>query len=254
MTAVGPANAAEFGLDYVDHERGGVREVPHLRISGPIVSGDTEHLRQAVLKNRQDFLHTSGIDIDSPGGSVLEAMELGRLVRSLYLPLNVNEGQHCLSACFLVFVAAVDRHAAGPDKLGVHRAFFSPEAVSNLDLAVLDKEQRALRGQMRSYLDEMEVPAAIQDRMQAYASSEVLWLSPSEVWSIGMMASFWQEALVARCGLNVAAYKGLMTSHNDAEAAPYLERLDGFWDCNVALKRAEMQKTFDRLQVVHPAK
>jgi len=98
----------------------------------------------------------------SPGGDVLEAMKIGRLIRALKLqtiiPSKDGEpqqfganGEHrsqrpsvnyiCASACFFIFVAGIKREldisfSASEPLLGIHRPYLSDE-----DLKAMTGEQ-----------------------------------------------------------------------------------------------------------------
>ncbi|HKY94433.1 MAG TPA: hypothetical protein VJL84_03965 [Kiloniellales bacterium] len=75
---------------------------------------------------RFDELNQRAIDVvvfDSPGGLVLEAIELGRYLRERGIATLVPDEALCASACPLAYAGGVER-AAGPRAwIGVHRAY-----------------------------------------------------------------------------------------------------------------------------------
>jgi len=55
--------------------------------------------------------------------------------------------------------------------------------------------------EIATYLREMEVPPPFFEIMKSISSTEVRWLSPSELQSLGRVPSF-DEWLTAECGKN----------------------------------------------------
>lgn len=135
----------------------------------------------------------SGIYLASPGGDLIEAMKIGRLVRTLrletYVPSDFpppyrqraeavlkdpKADYMCASACFFIFVAGIDREEViYPAILGIHRPY-----LSEADLKRLSGNQViASAGQMRTvvegYLKEMGVPAKYADLMFSIPKDQV---------------------------------------------------------------------------------
>ena len=69
---------------------------------------------------RRDYVKT--VVLNSPGGSVGDALAMGRLIRESKLATEVEAGKFCASSCPLVFVGGVERRG---DKaaIGVHQVF-----------------------------------------------------------------------------------------------------------------------------------
>ena len=64
--------------------------------------------------------------IDSPGGNVVAAMNIGRMLRNARMPISIPKGKECVSACIMVLAAAVERNYGG--KIGIHRPYFDLSA------------------------------------------------------------------------------------------------------------------------------
>ena len=60
--------------------------------------------------------------LNSPGGSVLEARDMARLIRALRVSVVVPDRAVCASACFLLFAAGRDKVAEPGAMIGVHSA------------------------------------------------------------------------------------------------------------------------------------
>jgi hypothetical protein len=59
------------------------------------------------------------IDLNSEGGSVSSAMQIGRQIRKYEGTTTVKENGKCYSSCALIFIAGVERRNFG--QLGLHR-------------------------------------------------------------------------------------------------------------------------------------
>lgn len=80
-----------------------------LRLSGPIVAGDAERLRQ-TLEPMKDALHEDAqygigfnLCLNSEGGSFAEGLALARTISGLVTATVVKSGDRCLSACAIAF-------------------------------------------------------------------------------------------------------------------------------------------------------
>jgi hypothetical protein len=98
-----------------------------VRIEGQIVPGDAERLAALAMPlKRQDawelnWLHVS---INSEGGSVSEALQIGRFLRSHNAFVGLRKDDQCLSSCVFILMAGVTRDTDLGDKIvGVHRPF-----------------------------------------------------------------------------------------------------------------------------------
>lgn len=124
LLAAWPADAMTFA----ERRLGGLTVVA---AAGKIVPGDTARLR-AFLAGRT--ISGATILLDSPGGVLGEALDMGRLLRDRRLGTRVATGAECASACVFVFAGGVVREAEPGALLGVHTAslVFSEDYVERL--------------------------------------------------------------------------------------------------------------------------
>ncbi|MEC3860629.1 hypothetical protein VK792_04980 [Mesobacterium sp. TK19101] len=108
-----------------------------IRLTGKIERGDAEALR--ALLTRGDILncvsdgfcpHSATLSLDSPGGSLAEALKLAEVVREFQLVTLLEDRATCASACIFPFVAGYTdyagdfhprRFAFASAKIGVHQ-------------------------------------------------------------------------------------------------------------------------------------
>ncbi len=120
----------------------------------------------------------NAVTFRSPGGSIMKAMELGRLIRSLRLATIQAARGECESACALAFVGGTVRFAE-PGSIGMHRSSFGPEN----DLAVADAVSavQQVTAETMIYLGEMGVDPSLLQLSLQYDANDMRYLSRSEM-------------------------------------------------------------------------
>jgi len=186
----------------------GVGDHHILNLSGEIKHGDAKHM--ASLIAQEPAIHF--LDINSLGGDLIEAMNIGDLVRGLHVPVYVAKGGYCISACFFVilegqqrvFSTAFEDGTLPPQTwrkkefgvIGIHR----PNLKSHSGDISATKKQEDMMRKVRSYLASKAVPQHLIDEMMARPSNDIYWLKESDAQLIGEYNPGDEEALIARCG------------------------------------------------------
>ncbi|WP_417207171.1 hypothetical protein [Antarctobacter sp.] len=96
-----PAEAAEFEV-LNTHPEG-----CNVMLSGQISDGDRDRLTQVIPRSDDLFDHTGSpitLCLNSPGGSLLEGLEIAAYLRGTGIRSHVAAGDRCLSACALAFL------------------------------------------------------------------------------------------------------------------------------------------------------
>ncbi|MEA2858609.1 MAG: hypothetical protein QOC72_648, partial [Methylobacteriaceae bacterium] len=88
--------------------------------TGTIAPGSADAFASEV-NARGEYIKT--IVLSSPGGSVGDALEMGRLIRTKGFATEVEKDKICVSSCPLVFVGGVKRAAGANAIIGVHQVF-----------------------------------------------------------------------------------------------------------------------------------
>ncbi|OYX09263.1 MAG: hypothetical protein B7Z15_14385 [Rhizobiales bacterium 32-66-8] len=94
-----------------------------LMATGSITPGTAATFADEVEK-RGSYIRT--VVLRSPGGSVQDALAMGRLIRARGFATEVAAGAYCASSCPLVFAGGTERRAGRKAAIGVHQVF-SPE-------------------------------------------------------------------------------------------------------------------------------
>ncbi len=167
---------------------------------------------EAAVQSKTVASFSWGIELDSPGGSVPAAMELGLLLRKKRAWVIVPSGASCNSACVLVLAGAVERLVFG--KVGIHRPYLevpkqdvTPDHVRSLYQATL--------AEIRDYFREMNVSEQLADAMLRIDPEHVKFLNDAALASYGLLSTDPIEKETA--DLEEAQYLGLSRSQ-------YIER------------------------------
>ncbi|WPZ32518.1 hypothetical protein T8K17_14845 [Thalassobaculum sp. OXR-137] len=183
-----PGHAADFDITETAH--GTV-----LALNGKIESGDSARLER--LLSRTVLLEAI---LESPGGVMVEGLEIGQILRKAKVATRVRRGRECASACFFAFLGGPLRVVEPTGRLGVHMhsAAMSPDYIGKLkrilvsrDLSVddrirlivlLNEQQSAIAaGMIAHYVVRMGVSIEVFDPLFTTHSLTMHWLSAEEM-------------------------------------------------------------------------
>jgi len=139
---------------------------------GEIVDGDLSRLGIYLQKLRQSS-SIIGIDLDSPGGTIVESEGIANLIRQNQLFTVVGEQQRCVSACFLIFAAGSKRFAANDALIGVHSASTADgrETIASMAMTTAVARDAAAFG----------IPDNILGKLVATGPGGVSWLTHDDL-------------------------------------------------------------------------
>ncbi|MBN8982063.1 MAG: hypothetical protein J0I29_12425 [Rhizobiales bacterium] len=145
-----------------------------ITLSGEINVGDADLFKAAVKSANDAGKFVANIRLNSIGGNLVEGVKLADTVRFGKISTNVGKDATCASACFLVFAAGATKFANYTAQIGVHGASTSGgEEAGDGTVA------------MARVAKELGVPAAIIGRMVVTPPSEMVWLTPQDLQSMG---------------------------------------------------------------------
>ena len=138
-----------------------------VRMTGKIEPGDSAKLEQTIEKLeragvRNTRARVAAVVLDSSGGSVAEALTIGRFIRARQIWTQVGVNDRCASSCVLVLAGGVARFPFGT--VEVH-SFYSPEVLGSGDFSKAEKMYTEIAEQIAAYLKEMRVTTALLDEM-----------------------------------------------------------------------------------------
>lgn len=144
-----------------------------ITMHGPIKNGDYEKFR-TYLTLLPKSAPIVAFGLDSPGGSVLEAVEMARLIKSSHLTTVVAGGGECNSACFFLFAAGDSSIASDKAFIGIHSAYESVTGESSFAKSVTIDIVRFLS-------EELSVPDAIIGKLVRTGADTVTRLTESDL-------------------------------------------------------------------------
>lgn len=175
------ASAAEFKVLTYGLQKG----CPALiGVNGEIKPGDYDRFASFLRGMQRDRKENCGpsssqtIYLDSEGGSVTEAIKMGRMIREGEFRTNVDNT--CASACVLLLAAGVERNAFSRSNVLIHRPYFA-DLPSNSSTDQIRSRIADLNRMIKSYLNDMDVSEALFDRMMAILPEKLLRLTKEEM-------------------------------------------------------------------------
>jgi hypothetical protein len=195
-----PAFSAElFYMDHDPYTDRFVGPVGPLVLSGEIVPGDYAALLSKILADRDRFLAQNKLILASDGGDVAEALEIAKLVKSLYTEVIVGPlTGRCVSACFFIYAAASQRETDGERLIGINRPYLIASTARSTSTADATVESSAL-ATVRAFLEDNAVPRYLLDEMFRHASDDAYWLSAEDQKNLGYRSPAYDRYLRDKC-------------------------------------------------------
>lgn len=207
-----------------------------VNLTGDIVKGDLNKLKSLIEEiktcNEKNgfpswsegvFLH-----LDSLGGSVDEAIALGRFVRRSSMFTHV--ASKCHSSCVLVYAAGVKRTAA-PNAVGLHRPYFTG-LKSGIGYEEVFELRRQVIDGIKRYVQEIDVSGQLVEDMLAIPPDQIKLLTHEELIGYRIFGAdpTYEEKLVAdqasRFGVSMIEYR-----RRDAKSSVCAGKGDEFLSC-----------------------
>lgn len=139
-----------------------------LRLTGTIDIGSAERFA-AEIAARGEYVQT--VVLDSPGGSVVDALAIGSLIHEKGLATKVAAGSLCASSCPIVFASGAARIASNEAAIGVHQIYAA---------ALSGDPQSALRVAGTAMSDAQSTTATIISHLTESGVDPALWLHALE--------------------------------------------------------------------------
>ena len=154
-----------------------------LMANGTITPGISEAFAAEVGK-RGDYIKT--VVLNSPGGSVSDALAMGRLIRERKFATEVEAGHYCASSCPLVFAGGVERRAGDKAAIGVHQvAAIGPAAagVPRDDMAVAQR----ISARCQRYLGDMGINLQVWVHAMETPHDKLFVFKPEELKALNIV-------------------------------------------------------------------
>ncbi len=155
-----------------------------LMATGTITPGISEAFAAEVGK-RGDYIKR--VVLNSPGGSVTDALAMGRLIREKKFATEVEAGKYCASSCPLVFAGGVERRAGDKAAIGVHQV----AAISSVSAAPRDEMDVAQRisARCQRYLGDMGINLQAWVHAMETPHDKLFVFKPDELKSLNIVTT-----------------------------------------------------------------
>jgi hypothetical protein len=152
-----------------------------LMATGTITPGISEAFATEVSK-RGDYI--KAVVLNSPGGSVSDALAMGRLIRERNFATEIEAGKYCASSCPLVFAGGVERRVGEKAIVGVHQVATIGSA-NNLPRDEMNVAQN-ISAKCQRYLADMGVSLQVWVHAMETPHEKLFVFKPDELKSLNL--------------------------------------------------------------------
>src|SRR6266849_4645526 len=156
-----------------------------LMATGTITPGIAEAFA-AEVSRRGDYIKT--VALNSPGGSVADALTMGRLIRERKFATEVEAGKYCASSCPLVFAGGVERRAGDRAAIGVHQVATAISATSGPPRDEMSVAQK-ISARCQRYLSDMGVSLQVWVHAMETPHDKLFVFKPDELKSLNIVTA-----------------------------------------------------------------
>ncbi|MWD28866.1 hypothetical protein E0K89_015405 [Aquicoccus sp. SCR17] len=144
------------------------------RLEGMIAPGDAERIIGQLTEDMP-----ARLTLNSSGGSVQDALSLGRRLREAGMEIEMGAQDVCLSACPYLLAGGSERRVDRRARVGLHQHYFGESTILPAFVAV-ENIQRG-QGEVMAYLDEMGVDPMVMTHALGTPPDEIYLLVPDEL-------------------------------------------------------------------------
>lgn len=156
-----------------------------LMASGTITPGVSEAFAAEIAK-RGDYVKT--VVLNSPGGSVSDALAMGRLIRDKKIATEVEAGKLCASSCPLMFVGGEVRRAGDKAAIGVHQVFAASAPDPNARRDEMSDAQR-ISARCQRYLGDMGINLQVWVHAMETPKERLFVFKPDELKALNIVTA-----------------------------------------------------------------
>jgi hypothetical protein len=156
-----------------------------LMATGTITPGISQSFA-AEAERHGEYIRT--VVLNSPGGSVSDALAMGRLIREKRFATEVEAGKYCVSSCPLVFAGGVDRRAGDKAMIGVHQVAAIRSADNGPPRDEMSIAQN-ISARCQRYLADMGVSLQVWVHAMETPNDRLFVFKPDELKSLNLVTA-----------------------------------------------------------------
>lgn len=147
-----------------------------LKAEGTIDPGAAERFTEEIAARGE---YVTAVSLNSPGGSVDDALTMSTLIREKGLNTKVATKALCASSCPLVFAGGVSREAEEDAILGVHQVFNAGQEKPSPEQAM--SRAQSMTARIARHLDEMSIGNGLWIHALETPPDRLYYLTPQEM-------------------------------------------------------------------------
>ncbi len=156
-----------------------------LMANGTITPGISQSFAAEVDK-RGDYIKT--VVLNSSGGSVDDALAMGRLIRDKQFATEVEAGRYCLSSCPLMFAGGIERRAGDRATIGVHQVMALSAAAGGPPRDQMSIAQD-ISARCQRYLGDMGISLQVWVHAMETPHDKLFVFKPDELKSLNLVTA-----------------------------------------------------------------
>ncbi|WP_433994595.1 hypothetical protein [Bradyrhizobium lablabi] len=156
-----------------------------LMATGTITPGISKNFATEAERH-SEYIRT--VVLNSPGGSVTDALAMGRLIREKRFATEVEAGKYCMSSCPLVFAGGVDRRVGDKAAIGVHQVAAIRSAANDPPRDEMSIAQN-ISARCQHYLADMGVSLQVWVHAMETPHDKLVVFNPEELKSLNIVTA-----------------------------------------------------------------
>lgn len=155
-----------------------------LKAEGSIDLGAADRFAEEIATRGE---YVKEVSLNSPGGSVEDALAMSKLIRKRGLNTKVATKALCASSCPLVFAGGVARHAEEDAILGVHQIFNAGQKQPSPEQAMSGAQSTIAR--IARHLDEMGISNELWINALETPPDRLYYMTPQEMLTFKLVTA-----------------------------------------------------------------
>lgn len=156
-------------------------------ITGEIIPRDAKRVAEIISTHKYQDIDWKQVFLDSRGGNLITAMQIGYLLRHNEYRAGVRPGALCISSCVYILAGAVEKSVSVGARVGIHRPY--PTTIGAQSLESAQQEYDLIVRASREYFQDMNVSEDLLNTMVRTRSDEVRFLSHTELQEFGLVGT-----------------------------------------------------------------
>jgi hypothetical protein len=147
-----------------------------LKATGSVMPGTAQNF---ISQLEQIGEYVELVSLDSPGGSLEDALSIGAAIREAGLTTLVEDGALCACACPVILAGGTQRRAEPDAAIGVHQIYLGGETFTSAGDAMAAAQTTTAR--VTRYLEEMGVDPAVWTHALETPPRQLYYLTAEEM-------------------------------------------------------------------------